>query len=304
MTFEVTILGSNSSLPTKTRNPSSQVLNINDNLFLIDCGEGTQVQLLKQNIKKNRIEHIFISHLHGDHYLGLIGLIQSMHLMGRTKAIQLYGPPELKEIIDIHLKHSRTQLNYEVEFHPTQANSPEVIYETPSLIVETIILDHRIPCTGFLFKEKEKGIRLNKGALEVHEVGNHYIHLLKQGNDFEKPDGTIIPNNVFTKEPNPALSYAYCSDTAYKESNVEQLKNVDLMYHEATFLHEMLDRAKMTKHSTAKEAATIANMCGVRKLLIGHFSARYNDLTPLLDEAKETFENTFLAIEGETFSAL
>ena len=297
-TFELLILGSSSATPTSTRNPSSQLLNIAERYFLIDCGEGTQMQLRKYKVKFQRINHILISHLHGDHFYGLPGLLSSMHLLGRTNDLHLHGPPELKEIMDVQNKHSQTKLNYAVVFHPTNNNKREIIFEDDILSVETIILNHRISTTGFLFREKKKQMNIQKEKLKEYKIPVEEIHKIKDGADFITSEGKKIPNNEITDGPVRLYSYAYCSDTCYDENVIAQIKDVDCLYHETTFLEDMKDRAKQTFHTTAVQAATVAVKANVKKLLIGHFSARYSDLQPFLDEAKPVFNNTELAVEG------
>lgn len=297
--FEVIVLGSSSATPAYSRNPSAQLLNINEKYYLIDCGEATQNQLNKFKIKSSRIDYIFITHLHGDHYLGLVGLLSTMHLNGRRKALELFGPPELKEIIDLQLKVSETVLKYEIIFKSTHIEYPEIIFENNDISVQTIILNHRIPTTGFLVKEKTKKRKINSAAMEEYDVPLEYIPLLKNGMDFTDRKGNIIKNELLTFDPSPVRSFAYCSDTLYTEHFLEQIEGVDLLYHEATFLHELLDRAVETCHTTALQAGQLAEKAKVKKLLIGHFSARYKELNELLSEAKTHFDHTFLAIEGE-----
>ena len=302
MKFEVTILGSSSATPIFNRNPTSQALNINERLYLIDCGEGTQQQMLRFDIKASRIDHIFISHLHGDHYLGLIGLLSSMHLNGRKKALYLFGPAHLKEIIDLQFKYSETVLQFSLEFTAIDAQKSEVIVNNSDVIVETIPLDHRIACTGFLFKEKKRLRKLIKEKVEALNVPVEYYSALKRGNDYTSESGEVYKNESLTIDSQIPKSYAYCSDTLYNEQYFEQISNVTLLYHEATFLNDMLDRAKDTHHTTALQAAEIALQTHAKKLLIGHFSARYKTLNELLDEARSVFPETELAIEGKTFA--
>ncbi|HEY9002906.1 MAG TPA: ribonuclease Z [Mucilaginibacter sp.] len=301
MKFEVTILGSSSATPIYNRNPSAQVLNINERLYLIDCGEGTQQQMLRFDVKASRIDHIFISHLHGDHYLGLVGLLSSMHLNGRTKTLKLFGPPELMEIIDLQLKYSDTTLQYPLEFIATHTDQPELILETTDITVETIPLDHRIATTGFLFKQKKRLKKIIKEKIIELNIPVNQFSEIKKGADYIAPDGTVYKNWEITNNPKEPKSYAYCSDTIYDESYFEQISNVDLLYHEATFLNNMLDRAQSTFHTTALQAGEVALKTGAKKLLIGHFSARYKTLTELLDEAMSVFPETELAVEGKTF---
>jgi len=299
--FEVIVLGSSSATPAYNRNPSAQLLNINEKFYLIDCGEATQNQLNKFKLKSSRIDYIFISHLHGDHYLGLVGLLSTMHLNGRTKEIHVFGPPQLKEIVDLQLVVSETQLRYEVIFHFTHTEYPEQIFENNDVTVETIILNHRIPTTGFLIKEKPRKRKINTAKLEEYDIPLEYIPLLKNGIDYTDKFGHIILNAELTFDPNPSRSFAYCSDTLYNEDFIEQIEGVNFLYHEATFLHELIDRAVETFHTTALQAGIIAKKAKVRQLMIGHFSARYRDLEPLLAEAKSEFDNVVLAIEGEKF---
>ncbi len=300
--FSVLILGSASASPTLNRNPTSQLVNINEQYFLIDCGEGTQSTLRKHKIKFQRLHHIFISHLHGDHYLGLLGLLQTMHLLGRTIELHLYGPAELKEIIDLNLKYSQSTLRYPLIFHPTDANQSAVILENDQIEVSTIILNHRIACTGFLFKEKKKQRKINPKAIAAHRVPKHAINQLKNGEDYVVFDTKeVIENSRLTLKPAKSRSYAFCSDTKYNEAMVPQITNIDLLYHEATFMDSEAKRAKETFHSTASQAGAIAMKASVKSLIIGHFSNRYQKLDGLLNEAKSVFENTELALENSLF---
>lgn len=301
MRFEVTILGSSSATPIFNRNPTAQALNINEHLYLIDCGEGTQQQLLRYDVKATRIDHIFISHLHGDHYLGLVGLLSSLHLNGRRKPLKLFGPVHLKEIIDIQFKYSETVINYPLEFYATNPDRPEVILDNQDIIVETIPLDHRVPCTGFLFRQKKRLRKLLKDKVAELNIPLEYFTSLKKGKDYIAPNGTVYPNGTLTADPSEPKMYAYCSDTIFNSRYFDQINGADLLYHEATFLHNMLSRAKDTYHTTAWQAAEVAVETGAKKLLIGHFSARYKSLNELLEEARNVFPETELAIEGKTF---
>jgi len=301
MKFEVTILGSSSATPIFNRNPSAQVLNINERLYLVDCGEGTQQQMLRFDVKPSRIDHIFISHLHGDHYLGLVGLLSSMHLNGRAKPLKIFAPQPLQEIIDVQLKYSDTRLQYEIEYYHTNPLAKEVVLDNQDIVVETIPLDHRIPCTGFIFRQKKRLRKLIKEKLEALNIPVEQFSPLKKGADYIAPDGTVYKNSELTVDSEPARMYAYCSDTQYNEQYLEQIAEADLLYHEATFLHNMLDRALDTHHTTALQAAEIAVKTNAKKLIIGHFSARYKTLGELLDEARTVFPETELAIEGKTF---
>ncbi len=304
MVFEVTILGSSSATPIYQRHPTAQVVNIHERFFLVDCGEATLIQMNRYKIKFHRINHIFISHLHGDHYLGLLGLLSTMHLQGRTQDIHIYGPEPLKEIIDIQLKYSETHLRYHLHFHAIEAKEKTILYADDDLEVETIILNHRIPCTGFIFREKPKQRKLIKEKLEQFDIPITVYQDLKNGLDYQSHTGHIFLNQELTTDPRIPRAYAFCSDTAYDESILPQIKDIDLLYHEATFLSDKIERAKETFHSTAAQAATIALKANARRLIIGHFSARYKNLYPLLEEAKEVFPETTLAVEGDCFKIL
>lgn len=302
MTFEVLILGSSSATPIYQRHPSAQVLNVHERFFLIDCGEGTLIQMNRYQVKYHRIHHIFISHLHGDHFFGLMGLISTMQLQGRQDDLHIYAPAPLKEIIDMQLTYSDSRIKYNLIFHAIDASKPTRIYEDNDVSVDTIILNHRIPTTGFLFTEAPKPRKLIVEELIKHKVPVEIYNEIKLGHDFKNPDtGELISNSRLTKDPLPSRSYAYCSDTLYHEPLIDVIKGVDLLYHEATFMNDKLERATETYHCTAEQAAIIAKKANVKRLIIGHFSARYKTLYPLLDEAKAIFENTTLAIEGDTF---
>lgn len=299
--FEVLILGNSSATPMYDRHPTAQVLNFNEQMFLIDCGEGTQTQLYRYGVKSSRINHIFISHLHGDHYLGLVGLLSSQHLVGRKAELHLYGPSALKEILELHFKYSDTQLRYPLIFHPTDPHRREVILETDSLKISSFPLRHRIECTGFRFDEKERSATLKKDEVERLGIPVPYLKLLKKGVDYVADDGTIYKAKDLTYPAPPPRSYAYCSDTVMSEDYFEAIQQVDLLYHEATFLHDRVDRAKETFHTTSLEAAQIAVAVGAKKLLLGHYSARYKDLQPLLEESRTVFRQTALSEEGKWF---
>lgn len=298
MKFEVLILGSSSATPMYGRHPTSQVINHNEQLYLIDCGEGTQMQLVRFGVKSNRIKHIFISHLHGDHYLGLMGLLSSMHLMGRKDDLYLFGPPALKEILDLQFKHSQTELRYPLHFRATQSEQAGMLFEGTQLSVRTFPLDHRIPCTGFKFAEKQRLPSIDKGKVSELAIPAAHLPLIKRGHDYTDPEGRVHRwQDLTTPAPVPR-SYAYCSDTVNSGNYTAEIAGVNMLYHEATFMHDMHDRAKETYHTTAYEAGQIAHQAQVGQLLIGHYSARYRDLNPLLAESKSVFDNTKLAIEG------
>lgn len=301
MKFEVTILGSSSSTPIFNRNPSAQLLNVNEKFLLIDCGEATQNQLLHFGLKANRIDHIFISHLHGDHYLGLVGLLSSLHLNGRTKPMSLFGPAELMEIIELQFKHSQTVLRYPIHFKATNADRHMKLFENYDVSVDTFPLDHRIPCTGFKFTEKQRLRKMLKSKIDELSIPTEMIPLIKKGHSFTDKKGKVYSSEELTIEADHPKSYAYCSDTVCSWKYLDYITNVDTLYHEATFMNDLLSRAVETFHTTALQAGEIALKANVKKLLIGHFSARYKELGSLLDEAKTVFKDTSLAIEGKTF---
>ncbi|MGV3764282.1 ribonuclease Z [Parapedobacter sp.] len=302
MRFDVLILGSSSATPIYGRHPTAQLINVNEQLYLVDCGEGTQVQLIKYGVRSNRIKHIFISHLHGDHYLGLIGLISSMHLVGRKDELHIYGPPGLKEIIELHFLHSQTELRYSLYIHTTQDSTNNVVLENENLRVSTFPLSHRIACTGFRFDENKRLPAIDREKVTTIGIPTALLPLIKRGHDYTAPDGTVYRWQELTIAPAPPRSYAYCSDTVKTSSYLPYIQQVDLLYHEATFLDEMRDRAAATYHTTALQAAEIAAEVGAKKLLIGHYSARYKDLKPLLHESKSVFGATQLALEGKWYS--
>ena len=300
MSFSVKILGSNSATPAYGRHHTSQFVTIAQRYFLVDCGEGTQIQMQKFRCHSARIQHILISHLHGDHYLGLMGLLFTFHLMGRKKTLHLYGQKGLQDIISLQLKYSNTHINYPIQFHQLDPDSVNVIFEDNQVEVTSFPLNHRIPCCGFLFREKTKPHRINKEKLPP-DMDFTSIQELKKGKDVLNEDGTIkYAAGELTLPPKHSRSYAYMSDTAYNEQNVPLIKEVDMLYHEATFLNVKEEWAHKTFHSTTGQAGRIASKAGVKKLLIGHFSARYKDLTPFLEEVREIFPESYLAIEGET----
>jgi len=299
--FEVTVLGSGSATPSLIRNPSAQLLNAAGHFFLIDCGEGTQVQLRRNSIKLQRIGCILISHLHGDHYFGLMGLLQTMHLLGRQAKITLVCPPELKEIIDLQNKHSQTGLSFELEYVFTGVKGSQKVYENDLMEIISFPLNHRINCTGFLFKEKLGLRKIIKEKLQQHKISVAEINNLRLGLDVMDENGKLVLNADLTEAPKPPRSFAYCSDTIHDENIIPYIKDVNLLYHESTFLDSEIDRAKKTFHTTARQAASIAKLSGAKQLLIGHFSARYGNTADFLKEARPVFENTLLAEEGHTY---
>lgn len=298
MSFILTILGSNSATPAYNRNPTSQLLRIGQEHLLIDCGEGTQMRLLALRLRASRIRYIFISHLHGDHYLGLVGLLSSLHLNGRSDDLYLYGPPGLGEIITTQFRYSNTILCYRLHFQEISA-TPGIILTTENFTVQTLPLSHRIQCMGFLFREKSGKRRINKDLLPP-TLSVHQLKRLKEGKDLFDPSGNLLyRNEQLTLPPRQPRSYAYCSDTRYNEDLVPYIEGVDLLYHESTFLDDHRERAAETFHSTARQAATIARLAGAGKLVLGHYSSRYRELDCFLTEAAEVFTNTVLSIEGE-----
>lgn len=301
MIFKVTILGSNSAIPTVKRNPTAQLVNHNERLFLLDCAEGTQVQLRKIKMRIQRINHIFISHLHGDHYFGLIGLISSMHLLGRKKTLNIYGPERLDEILQIQLDASETKLNYELIFHQLDMEHENTIYEDEKLIISTIPLNHSIPTCGFIFREKLGKRRLIRGKVAELNIPVQNILPIKNGADFIDENGVLHKNSEVTENPLVPRTYAFCSDTSYHEPIIPIVKGADLLYHETTFMQDMAKVAADKFHSTTIEAGTIAKKAEVKKLIIGHFSMRYDILDYLLDETKTVFSNAELAKDGKSF---
>lgn len=300
--FTVRILGTSSATPAFSRFTASQVVNYNDRYYLVDCGEGTQMQLQRYRIKYSRIDAIFISHLHGDHILGAPGLLASLSIFERKGPLPVYAPSGLKEIIEIIFKYSDTYLKYDLQFHALEDFEPgEVIFETERLSVKTIPLLHRDFCRGFLFQEKNKRRKFNFYKAKEMGIPKEYFHLLKQENDITLPDGRVIAADEVLFDRGDPLSYAYCSDTFPNEEMMPHIENVSLLYHESTFLDALKKRAADTHHSTAKDAGIAAARSNAKKLVIGHFSARYRDLEPLLEEARAEFENTELAVEGRLF---
>lgn len=301
MSFELTILGSGSAVPTGLRNPTSHFLNFNEKYFLIDCGEGTQIQLKRFKLRFTRINHIFISHLHGDHYFGLIGLISTLSLLGRKNPLYIYGPPELKELFNFQLKLADHHIGYELIFYPLSYDKSQVILDDRRLTVETIILKHRVPCCGFIFREKAKQKNVIRDKIKQYDIPIKELPKIKAGADFITEDGKLISNTELTIDPPKPKSYAFCSDTIYKESIADQIKNVDILYHEATFLANLSHFAKTTYHSTSEQAASIAKIANVGTLVIGHFSSRYPSADQFLSEAQAIFENSHIASDGKKF---
>ncbi len=299
--FDLLILGSSSAAPTTKRNPSAQLLNVAERFLLIDCGEATQIQLRRYKTKFQKIDHIFISHLHGDHFLGLPGFLASMHLLGRKQELHIYCPKELKGIIDLLNNVSETRMNYEIKWHFTKDDGLNLLFEDDKVEVHSFPMKHRIFCTGFLIKEKPLLRKIDKDKLDKNKISTAEINNLRHGLDVTNEEGKKIKNKDVTIDPEPPRSYAYCSDTIYDEDLVKYIKGVDLLYHESTFLNDKEMRAGETFHSTAEQAAKIAKAGKVKQLLLGHYSARYGDLEPFIQEASPFFKNVMLASEGKKF---
>ena len=297
-TLSVHILGCGSALPTTKHNPSAQALTLRGKVYLVDCGEGTQLQIRRQGLHFGRIHTIFISHLHGDHCFGLPGLLSTLSMLGRTGELHIHGPEGLTEYVDAHRKSFLAECSYEIITHEHDYRKSEVIHEDPSLCVRSLPLSHRIPTMGFLFEERCATRHLDKPAVDFYQVPRCCYPAILLGESYTAQDGSIIPNNRLTKPGRIPRRYAYCSDTEYLPSLVEQVRGVDLLYHEATFGEDLRARLAATAHSTAQQAATIALKAEVKQLLIGHYSSRYTDVTPLLDEARSVFPNTTAAQEG------
>ncbi|SHH00831.1 ribonuclease Z [Flavobacterium defluvii] len=299
--MKLTILGCYAATPRTLTNPTSQVLEIKNRLFLIDCGEGTQVQLRKNKIKFSKINHIFISHLHGDHLYGLIGTISTFSLLGRTTDLHIYGPKGIKELILLQLKLTESWTTYDLFFHELESKESEVVFEDNRVIVKTIPLKHRVYTNGYLFQEKPAERKLNVEAVQQYNIHVAYYQKIKNGGNVTLDDGTVIENEKLTFDPEPAKSYAFCSDTVYNEAVIPIIENVDVLYHESTFLDSEAKLAEKTLHSTAKEAATIALKANAKQLILGHYSTRYDGLEPFKKEAEEVFSNVLLADDGLSF---
>jgi ribonuclease Z len=299
--MKLTILGCYAATPRTITNPTSQVLEIRNRMFLIDCGEGTQVQLRKNKLKFSKINHIFISHLHGDHFYGLVGLISTFMLLNRQTDLHVYGPKGIKEIILLQLRYANSFTGYNLYFHELTSKESEIVYEDAKVVVKTIPLKHRIYTNGYLFQEKDKERKLNIEAVEKHNIDVVYYRKIKYGGDIKKEDGTIIPNTELTFDPEPAKSYAFCSDTMYDESIIPIIANCDVLYHETTFLESEADKAGLTMHSTAKQAAIIAQKANVKQLILGHYSTRYDNIQLFQQEAEAIYPNVVLADDGVVF---
>lgn len=301
MGISVTILGSNSAIPTTNRRPTAQIISVNQDYTLIDCGEGTQIQLRKYGIKFQRISRILVSHMHGDHYFGLIGLINTMHLLGREKELHIYAPTILKDIINIQLKAANSHLRFPVIYHDLTENNIGVIIENKNLTITTTPLKHRIECYGFIFQEQSHSFNIKKEVIELYNLSYTDIINAKAGKNITISSGEVIENNKLTIPPKKPKKYSFISDTKPTPNYYKAIENSDLLYHEATFMDDMRKRAKETFHSTTIQAAEIALNTNCKKLIIGHFSSRYNSLEPLLEETKSIFNNSDLAVEGCVF---
>lgn len=298
MTFQVRILGSSSALPTSTRMPTAQVVLYNKTPYLIDCAEGTQMQMRKFNVNFGRLKNIFISHLHGDHIYGIFGLLSSFNLLGRKQDLNIYAPEKLKEIYETVLQLNEDELKYKINFHPLNSPSKDLIYSDKNLNIYSFPLLHSKPVFGFLFIEKQKQLNVKKDMISKYDLTIQQIINIKNGGDAILENGQIIKNNMLTTEPPYPKSYAYCTDTLPLKSINKYIKDVDLIYHESTFGSDLKKMAKQTMHSTAAQAAEIAKVLNAKKLIIGHFSSRYKDIGPLLEEAKIIFQNTIEAEDG------
>ena len=300
--FELTILGVNAATPAFGRHPSAQILQVQEKYYLVDCGEGTQMQMLNFGVKRSKINQIFISHLHGDHVYGLIGLLTSLGLNGRTAALEIFSPGGLKEMIDIQISYSGGGLPYPIQFHEVDTTQNTIIFEDQLVRVYSIPLQHRVPTNGFLFTEKERPRNIIGDKIKEYKIPYQVIPSIKSGADFTLPDGRVVPNEELTIAPPIPRSYAYCSDTRFTESIIPLIKGVDLLYHEATFCSDAKEQAEVSMHSTAQEAATIALKAGVGKLILGHFSSRYRDLSLFKEEAIKIFPESIIGEEGGSYA--
>ena len=304
MRFDLTILGSNSATPMHGRHPSAQVVCVHGHSYLIDCGEGTQMRMIKFRIKRNKLNHIFISHLHGDHCYGIFGLLGSFALGGRTEPLHVYAPAGLQEMFEVVHRHSGggQPVPFPLHFHTVEWRAESfLIHEDAHVTVHSIPLTHGLPCTGFLFKEKEQPLRFQDGVVENLQLDYKQLAAVRKGADYVREDGSLIANADLTLPPHPPRSYAYCSDTTYNEKIIPYIYGVDLLYHEATYLHIDVARAVQYNHSTAQQAGTIATKAAAKRLVVGHFSSRYEEIQPILEDAQITYPNAELAVEGTVF---
>lgn len=300
--MELTILGCHSASPRQNFHTSSQLLKFKNHLFLIDCGEGTQMRLREEKISFTRIKHIFISHLHGDHFYGLIGLINTFKLLGREIDLNIYGPKGIKEVILIQMKLSKSFTNFNLIFFELEKKYPEVIFEDDLVKITTIPLKHRVYTNGFLFEDKLKIKKINYDNVNLYKIPSTFYEKLKEGFDYKDGKGNLVKNSMLTFNSISPFSYAYCSDTSFFTKIVDQIKNIDILYHESTFLNRDIDLAKKTKHSTAQQAAKIASLANVNQLILGHFSTRYNEKSSFVLEAQKEFKNVILAEQGKKYN--
>ena len=299
--FRVHILGCGSALPTLRHNPSSQIVEVRGKVYMIDCGEGTQMQLRRSHIRFTKLGHVFISHLHGDHCLGLIGMISTFGLCGRTAALNIFAPAEMEPMLNAQLQMFCDHLSYDVRFHPIDTRQQTVIFEDHSISVSTIPLQHRVPCCGFLFEEKPTLPHIRKDMIDFYHIPTSQIGNIKAGADWTTEDGRLVPNSHLVMPTEPPRSYAYCSDTRYMSDLNKYIRDVTLLYHESTYGEDNALMAAKYNHSTARQAAQAARDVNAKKLILGHYSSRYENEDILLEEAKTTFENSFLAQENAVF---
>lgn len=302
MNVNLTILGAGSAKPTKTLSPSGQVLQMCDKQFLIDCGEGTQINIIRMGVRISRLDNIFISHLHGDHCFGLLGLLSTWGMLGRTRSITIHAHHDLQRLMQPLLDYFCTDMSYQVRFNNINPNKHEIIYEDRTMLVKSLPLKHRVPCCGFLFEEKQRMPHIRKELIDIYKIPLSEIPKIKEGADFVCDDGKVIPNSQLTIPAAKPFRYAYCSDTAYNEKLIDMLQGVDFLYHEATFIDEYEMQSKETMHSTARQAATIAQKANAGRLILGHFSSRLNDISISLSEAKQVFPATVLAADRSIFN--
>ncbi len=297
--FGVTILGNNSAIPAHGRHPTAQIITTGDDLLLFDCGEGTQIQILNYKIRRSRINHIFISHLHGDHYFGLIGLLSSFALLSRIQPLHVYGPAPLKRLLDQQFLLSETHITFPFHFHAIEQDG--LLLDAPHYTVSCFSTKHRIECRGFVVRQKKRKRKILRNLIEQKNIALDQYALLQDGQDITLEDGTVIPNESLTIAATRPKSYAFTADTLFDPAIIPHVKGVDLLYHEATYPHALVDKAAERYHSTTKEAAEIARQAEVNKLLIGHFSAKFDNITLFEEEAKEVFPNAEAAMEGVTY---
>ncbi|MBX2876467.1 MAG: ribonuclease Z [Saprospiraceae bacterium] len=302
--FEVQLLGTNSALPAFGRHPTSQILSIQKYKYLIDCGEGTQMRFQKFGVKPGRMNQIFISHLHGDHFYGLIGLLTTLGLIGRKRPLDIFGPDGLEEIIRVQTKYAGGDPPFSIQFHTIDTEKHQLIFENNHITVHSIPLDHRVPTSGFLFREKPKERKMIGSKIEEYQIPFRAIPAIKKGADFTNADGQRIANALLTEDPSPPRSYAYCSDTRYKEDIIPLIEGADMLYHESTFQEDLVAKTIPTGHSTALQAAQIAKRAKVGRLILGHFSSRYENINSFAEEARTVFPEVVAGVEGEIYRPL